>query len=89
MAKRHIDVKEAISIAIGFLTERYNLQPDEKPRLEETIHEENGRWLITLSFKQTGVFEVREYKTFEIDDKTGESIAMRIREPAVIDAGEF
>lgn len=89
MSKKHINVKEAVTIAIDSLVARYDLRPTERPRLEETILGENGRWFITLSFKQLGVFDLREYKTFEIDGKSGEVVAMRIREPALIDGGEF
>ncbi len=85
----HVDVRKAVAIAIESLITSYDLKQDEKPRLEETIHGEHGNWLITLSFKQPGVFEMREYKIFEIDSKSGEVIAMRIREPALMDGGEF
>ena len=89
MANQRIDVKEAITTAIASLNSAYELKPTEKPRLEETVYDERGRWLITLSFVQPGIFDQREYKIFEIDAGTKEVIAMRIREPAVIDGGVY
>jgi hypothetical protein len=84
-----VNVKEAVTIAIDHLRLIYGLSEHEKPRLEETIIDDKGRWQITLSFKQAGIFNEREYKIFEIDPKTKAVLAMRIREPNIIDGGDF
>ena len=84
-----VNLKEAVAIAIDHLKSTYDLPPSEKPRLEETMVDGKGHWLITLSFKQEGIFDEREYKTLEIDNKTKDVLAMRIREPHFIDGGEI
>ena len=84
MTTPRITVKEAVNIAIDNLNFVYEFQPSTRPRLEETILDENHHWLITLSFTQPGVFDQREYKTFEIDAQNGRFIAMRIRQPSLI-----
>jgi hypothetical protein len=84
-----VNVKEAVAIAIDHLKSIYGLNENEKPRLEETIIDDKGHWQITLSFKQDGIFNEREYKIFEIDANTKAVLAMRIREPNIIDGGDF
>ena len=68
-----------------------DLLPASELRPEETIKQDNGHWLITLSYRQPGSFDARDYKILEVDPDTKEVLAMRIRNPEFsgIDGGVF
>lgn len=76
-----IDVKKAVKIASQYLNGLYG-QSIGNTRVEEVeLDDEDGVWLITLSFVDIDdLVPERIYKTLEIDLETGQVLAMRIRE---------
>ncbi len=91
MNNMNITVKGAVAIAMDYLKSLDELLPANKLRLEETIKQDNGHWLITLSYQRPDSFDNRDYKIMEIDPQTKEVLAMRIRKPEFsgIDGGVF
>ena len=89
MSVMNINVKGAVAIAMDYVRSLDDLIPADQLRLEETIRQDNGHWLITLSFRTPGSFDDRSYKTLEIDPETKEVLAMRIRNPQIVDGGSF
>jgi hypothetical protein len=85
----NLNVKGAVAIAMDYVRSLEDILPAEQLRLEETILQEGGHWLITLSFKTPGTFDERSYKVLEVDPQQKEVLAMRIRTPEVIDLGTF
>jgi hypothetical protein len=77
-----IDVKQAVKIATQYLKKLYGSQSISNIRLEEVeLDDEEGNWLITISFIDTDdLIPERVYKVLEIDANTAEVIAMRMRE---------
>lgn len=86
MNNMNINVKGAVAIAMDYVRSLDDLLPAEQLRLEETVLQDNGHWLITLSYRSPGTFDERDYKTLEVDPATKEVLAMRIR---VFDGGTF
>jgi len=82
MGQMNINVKGAVDIAMDYIRTLDDLLPARNLRLEETVLQDNGHWLITLSFDTPGTFDEREYKTLEIDPIDKEVLAMRIRNPS-------
>ena len=89
MNSMNINVKDAVAIAIDYVRSLEDLIPAQQLRLEETIRQEDGHWLITLSFRNPDTFDDRTYKYLEIDPQTREVLAMRIRNPSIVDGGLF
>jgi hypothetical protein len=85
----NMNVKGAVAIAIEYVRSLEDLLPADQLRLEETIRQDNGNWLITLSYKEPGTFDERSYKILEVDPDHKEVVAMRIRMPNVIDGGTY
>jgi hypothetical protein len=77
-----VDVKQAVKIATQYLKKLYGAQSISNIRLEEVeFNDEEGSWLITISFIDTDdLIPERVYKVLEIDADTAEVIAMRMRE---------
>jgi hypothetical protein len=84
-----INVKGAVAIAIDYVRSLDDLLPADQLRLEETIRQDNGHWIITRSYRSPGTFDDREYKSLEIDPEIKEVLAIRIRNPQVVDGGTF
>lgn len=82
MNNMNLNVKGAVAIAMDYVRSLDDLLPANDLRLEETILQDNGRWLITLSYKEPGTFDERSYKTLEIDPQQKEVLSMRIRNPS-------
>lgn len=89
MNSMNVNVKGAVAIAMDYIRSLDDLLHADQLRLEETVLQEDGHWLITLSYRTPATFDDRSYKTLEIDPATKEVLAMRIRAPLVIDAGTF
>jgi hypothetical protein len=89
MNQMNLNVKGAVAIAMDYLRSLDDLLPADQLRLEETIRQEDGHWLITLSFRNPDTFDERTYKYLEIDPQTKEVLAMRIRNPSIADGGLF
>ena len=91
MNNMNINVKGAVSIAMEYVKSLDDLLPTIQLRLEETIKQDNGHWLITISYHRPGSFDDRDYKILEIDPEKKEVLAMRIRRPEFsgIDGGVF
>jgi hypothetical protein len=89
MNQMNLNVKGAVAIAMDYLRSLDDLLPADQLRLEETIRQEDGHWLITLSFRNPDTFDERTYKYLEIDPQTKEVLAMRIRNPSIVDGGLF
>ena len=91
MNNMNINVKGAVAIAMDYIKSLDELLPAPQLRLEETIKQENGHWLITLSYAMGGFSDGRDYKILEIDPEKKEVLAMRIRRPEFsgIDGGVF
>ena len=89
MNNMNLNVKGAVAIAMDYVRSLEDLLPAEQLRLEETILQEDGHWLITLSYKEPGTFDERTYKTLEVDPGQKEVLAMRIRSPNVVDGGRY
>ena len=85
----NLKVKEAVAIAMDYVRSLDDLLPADQLRLEVTILQDNGRWLITLSYREAGMFDERSYKILEVDPDQKEVLAMRIRNPNVVDGGIF
>jgi hypothetical protein len=83
MTNKNMDVREAVSIAIKYFRSLDDLLPNKDLRLEETTISKQGNWLITVSSTDPAfpIIEKRNYKTFEIDSKTKEVLAMKMRNP--------
>ncbi len=84
MDQRHISVKEAVEIALAYYRQFGNLLPNENLRLEETVADQQGNWSITLSASEPHPLGAimgtkRNFKSFDIDSKTGEVLGMRVR----------
>jgi len=87
-----VAVKDAVSSAIGFATNVLGPSRTADIQLEEVdMGQVNGDdvWLITLSMLRPTSGTVgalwpgtRDYKTFTVHKKTGEVLAMKIRELA-------
>lgn len=88
-----VGVKDAVQIALGYLQELYSYTDTQLSnlRLEEVDMSEDGRWwLITYGFTTSetlpgglaglGPIANRVYKVIEVDVRTGEPRAMKIRE---------
>lgn len=75
-----VNVKGAVAIAVEYVKALYDLSATAQIRLEETIKQDDGHWLITLSYKNPEGFESREYKILEVDPSHHEVIAMKIRQ---------
>lgn len=82
MNHMNLNVKGAVAIAMDYVRALDDLLPARDLRLEETILQDSGRWLITLSYKEPGTFDERSYKTLEIDPQHKEVLSMRIRNPS-------
>ena len=82
MAHNEIGVKEAVELAIRYYQSLSSLLPTNDLRLEETVINEEGQWLVTLSSKNP-MESHRLYKIFQIDSKTKEILSMRIRNPEI------
>jgi hypothetical protein len=82
MGQMNINVKGAVEIAMDYVRSLDDLLPARNLRLEETVLQDDGHWLITLSYDAVGTFDDREYKTLEIDPVEKEVLAMRIRNPS-------
>jgi hypothetical protein len=82
MNNMNLNVKGAIEVAMHYVRTFDDLIPTNGMRLEETVLNDNGRWLITLSFMDSDTYDTRVYKVFEVDPKTKEVKAMKIRNPA-------
>jgi hypothetical protein len=89
MNNMNLNVKGAIEIAMDYVRSLEELLPAGQLRLEETILQDDGHWLITLSYREPGTFDERSYKTLEIDPQKREVLAMRIRMPEGTDGGTF
>lgn len=89
MNHMNLKVKDAVAIAMDYVRSLDELLPANQLRLEETILQESGRWLITLSYAVPGTFDERAYKILEVDPEQMEVLAMRIRNPNAIDGGTF
>lgn len=89
MNNMNINVKGAVAIAMDYVRSLYDLLPADQFRLEETIKQDNGHWLITLSYRELGTFDERSYKILEIDAEKKEVVAMRIRSLQGMDGGIF
>ncbi len=91
MNNMNLNVKGAVAIAMDYVRSLDELLHADQLRLEETILQDNGHWLITLSFRAPGTFDERDYKTLEIDPAKKEVLAMRIRrlEHTGIDGGVY
>jgi hypothetical protein len=89
MNNMNMNVKGAVAIAMEYVRSLEDLLPVDQLRLEETIRQENGHWLITLSYREPGTLDERAYKSLEVDPESKEVVAMRIRLPAGIDGGSF
>lgn len=89
MNQMNLNVKGAVAIAMDYVRSLDELLHAEQMRLEETVRQEDGHWLITLSFRNPDTFDERTYKYLEIDPQTKEVLAMRIRNPAIVDGGLF
>ena len=82
-----LDVKSAVLAAIGYLHDLDDFVPTDEVRLEETDHDDEGTWLITVSTlnpPEKGIMSQliptkRNYKLFRIDAKTGEVKSMKVR----------
>ena len=88
-----IELKKMVNTAIQFLDNLYDQENLRNVMLEEIERsEDSGRWLVTLGFDMdfsppptysiTDLFAKkpqRIYKTIEIDEKTGEALAMKMR----------
>jgi hypothetical protein len=85
----NVRVKQAVEIAMEYVRSLGDLFPAVDLRLEETILQDNGRWLITLSYHEPNTFDDRGYRMLEIDPVEKEVVAMRIREPQALDLGTF
>jgi hypothetical protein len=75
---RPLDARGAAAIArrylIDLLGDQYDL------RLEEIeVAEDDSHWLVTLSYTNTPLRSLREYKVFKIDARTGKVLYMKIR----------
>lgn len=88
MAKgSRLDVKGAVLAAIGYLQDLDDFVNTDEVRLEETDHDQQGNWLITLSTLDPPDKSVlshlapskRSYKLFRIDAQTGEVKSMKVR----------
>lgn len=83
MNSMNLSVKEAIAIAMDYVRALEELLPFDQLRLEETILQDDGHWLITLSYHEPGTFDDRSYKILEVDPESKGVVAMRIRNPAI------
>ena len=81
MNTMNLNVKGAVAIAMDYVRSLEDLLPVDQLRLEETILQDNGHWLITLSYKEPGTFDDRSYKILEVDPEQREVRSMRIRSP--------
>ena len=86
MQRRVVDVKRAINLAVDYIQAMdRELLPVHDLRLEETVINDHDNWLITLSTSDSSMpipFR-RLFKTIEIDGRSGEILAMRIRNPEI------
>lgn len=89
MGSMNINVKGAVAIAMDYVKSLNDIFPANDLRLEEIMQNEKDNWLITVSFHLPGTFDERDYKTLEIDPKTQEVLAMRIRQTQVTGGGNF
>ena len=87
MNNMNINVKGAVAIAMDYVKSLEDLLPTDQLRLEETIKQDNGHWLITLSYHEQGTLDDRSYKILEIDAEKKEVLSMRIRSIQGIDGG--
>ena len=76
-----MNVKDAVGIAMDYVSSFDAVFPTRGLRLEETEIDESGNWLVTLSFIDTDSFDSRVFKRFVIDPKRREVIFMKIRNP--------
>ena len=77
------DVKEIAQKARQFLIELMKSQEQDINRLslEEIEYDENeGIWLITLSYAEDLLSPARKYKVIRIKDNTSEIISVKIRD---------
>lgn len=81
MNNMNLNVKGAVAVAMDYVRAFDDLLPVNGLRLEETILQDNGRWLITLSYIEPGTFDDRSYKTLEVDPQHKEVLSMKIRNP--------
>jgi hypothetical protein len=84
-----IPVKEAVSRAVSFAASILEAPRNSDLRLEEVEaaqHNGDEVWLVTLSMPDAHPFSAlgggRDYKTFTVHGKSGEVLAMKIRELA-------
>ena len=89
MNDMNLNVKGAVAVAMDYVRSLGELLPADQLRLEETILQEDGHWLITLSYKEPGTLDARSFKTFEVDPKQREVLAMRIRFAAAFEDSTF
>jgi hypothetical protein len=87
MGNMNINVKGAVEIAVDYVKSLSDIFPATDLRLEEIMQNEKDNWLITVSFAVPGTYDERDYKVLEIDPKTKEVLAMRIRSMPSFDGG--
>lgn len=81
-----MNVKEAVGIAMDYVSSFDAVFPTRGLRLEETEIGEDGNWAVTLSFidSDSALLDLRDtrvFKRFVIDPKGREVISMKIRNP--------
>ena len=81
MNNMNVNVKGAVAIAMDYVKSLEDLLSPEQLRLEETIKQDNGHWLITLSYRSPNTFDDRDYKILEVDPLNKEVLSMKIRRP--------
>jgi hypothetical protein len=83
-AGKAISAKEAVVAASEYLAEVAGVAS--RVSVEEIeLNETGSRWLITLGYfdtmgSPTALMGKKSYKIFDVDAKTGEVVAMKIRE---------
>ena len=89
MNNMSMNVKGAVGVAMDYIRSLDDLLPSGRLRLEETIKQDDGHWLITLSYREPESFDERTYKVIEIDPDSKQVLAMRIRPIQMADSGQF
>ncbi len=86
-----VDVKGAVAIAMDYVKQVLELPAEEKLRLEETILQDDGHWLITVSHTFHDSSSGRSYKVIDVDAaaKTVRSMKIRNLDGIDIDGGVF
>lgn len=76
-----MNVQEAVRIAMDYVGSFDRIFPSEGLRLEETEIDQDGNWLITLSFLESHALGPRVFKRFVIDPNNQQVVAMKMRNP--------